>query len=118
MIAEPRQEYKVSVVREAIEESLHYLAREVGFFARGALTFPFGGLPNADEVYTLLRAAWLSLPKCLVCGAEDGQSGRALVLQYMFGWFIDRPAASWREPVCTACRRHPSISAFSRSSET
>lgn len=103
MIAEPRQEYKVSVVREAIEEALALLLRSVRMYP---------SRPNW-ALARLLHDAWLSLPKCLVCGAEDGQSGRVLVRQYMAAvWHYTRGGTEWSEPVCTFCRRHPSISVF------
>lgn len=91
MIAEVKSEHKVSVVREAIENAQRYLR-----LFRVPPLFFWGG-QERREVDRLLHEAWLSLPKCLVCGAED--------VREIYG-------DCFPEPVCFVCRRHPSIKVF------
>lgn len=99
-VAEDALERKVSLVREAIEAGIDYIDTVDGHWR------PEHPWPDA---YELLRAAWLSLPKCAVCGAEEDLHSP---LKF---WTLKTPLPPclfWSEPVCLDCRSHPSIQPF------
>jgi hypothetical protein len=80
-----QHEHEVSLVREAIEAAAEYLDNEP--------PADIDALYFGHHVRSLLRSAWLSLPKCAVCGNENTVS-----------YLLDYEELPVVEELCEACR--------------
>ena len=108
-VAEDAPGRKLSLVREAIEAGMDFLV-ELPLYDHST-TYPFVWHPTNlwrgdSKVHELLRAAWLSLPKCAVCGAEETEESWLSVGPW------EHLGHEWRELVCLACRNNPTITMF------